>query len=382
MPTSTILAELTRPNPEIDASRTSEGTNTISGAWTHVQSWQEWTEFKAGTLHSMFKDVVEADWKDPERPNEGSSFDREIWDEDSLEHLLSKEVFPPVNAAFRQAARILKCSKVHLGRAGRCSNDPSSDSRLRPDWALCSRNNMQNTGKYSNLLPGDSKLAKKWSPSFYMSPQRHKSWVEPVRQIQTYSHVLNVRYGWLITEDGLVVMRFCREYIGPGLALERSRRALQASYTVNYGHRRVTSGGTDLSTSMGGLSISDPSYQSSAYNEDYSSIEFQSPRYKMIPWTNRGKDCLTIRLGIFYLSLLAAYGPSSMEFAYPKFDSWHPFDGGYRHNSTGSFVKKLSSKAAIDDPNPRPEEVEAEEAAEDVGNDSDGSDEKIGRAHV
>ena len=151
MPTSTILAELTRPNPEVDTSHTSEGTNTISGAWTHVTSWEEWTDFKPSTLRSMFKDVVEAEWKDPLRPDEGSSFDLEIWDEDSLEHLLSKVVFPSINAAFQRAARILKCPKVHLGRAGRCSNDPSSDSRLRPDWALCSRNNMQPTGKYSKI---------------------------------------------------------------------------------------------------------------------------------------------------------------------------------------------------------------------------------------
>ncbi|KFY95927.1 hypothetical protein V498_03005 [Pseudogymnoascus sp. VKM F-4517 (FW-2822)] len=365
MPSSTILAELTRPNPKIDASCTSEGTNTISGAWTHVTSWVEWTEFEHGTLRSMFKDVVEAEWKDPVRPDEGSSFDREIWDEDTLEHLLSKEMLPPVNDAFRQATRVLKCPKVHLGRAGRCSNDPSSDSRLRPDWALCSRKSMQGTGKYTNLLPGDTKLAKKWSPTFYESPQRHKSWVEPVRQIQTYSHVLNVRYGWLITEECLVVMRFCREHIEPGLASERSRRAgLQESYTVNYGHRRVTSGGTDLSTSMGAMSISDPLYQSSAYSEDYASIEFQPPRYKIIPWSNHGKSCLTIRLGLFYLNLLAACGTSSMEFYYPEFDSWHPLNNGYEHNSTGKFVKKLPSKAAIDNPNPSLEEVEAEQTSE------------------
>jgi hypothetical protein len=43
-----------------------------------------------------------------------------------------------------------------------------------------------------------------------------------------------------------------------------------------------------------------------------SDIEYQPPKYQAIPWSNKGKGVLTVRLALFYLCLMAGYGDSTI----------------------------------------------------------------------
>lgn len=55
-----------------------------------------------------------------------------------------------------------------------------------------------------------------------------------------------------------------------------------------------------------------------------------------------------MRLALFYLSMMAGYGPTSIQSDYPAFDSWsYSDDGTYIHNTTGKIVKKRPYKAVL-----------------------------------
>ena len=346
----TILSELARRNPEVNNSGTKPGTNTISADWPQVESWTLWQDFNAATLYELYRDVVDKTWHDPQPHPKGTRFDLEIFDEDSLEHnILSKLLLPPVNDALRYARRLLGKDNhfdLDIGRSGRCYYNPSRDSRYHPDWALCSLAETVNNDTYANLLPGDTKISKKWASSDYTNEPM--AWTDPVRQTLSYCNKTAVRYGFIITEMELVVFRCTREKIGVGIGANRPSRTSQAIL----GHSRIVSVDTDISAVSGMLqSVS----LSSAYQATESGIDFLPVEYRAIPWSNHGdgKKRLTVRLGLFYLAMLAGYGPTSIQTEYPTFDSWfYGDDGMYHHNTTGIAVKKKPHRAILQYPDP------------------------------
>ncbi|KJF61535.1 uncharacterized protein CIMG_03634 [Coccidioides immitis RS] len=73
-----------------------------------------------------------------------------------------------------------------------------------------------------NRCPGDTKLSTKWQ-STGDSTKEHYFW--PFAQIINYSgKTWNTRYGYLITQRELVVLRISRAVIGSGIAQTRSSR--------------------------------------------------------------------------------------------------------------------------------------------------------------
>lgn len=87
---------------------------------------------------------------------------------------------------------------------------PDSNSKLHPDWGAIRRSSLN---KNSNILPGDTKLSKKWSSDDiergYCENRWTAScdWFSPLKQIYTYCVRANARYGYLITDKELVVLR-------------------------------------------------------------------------------------------------------------------------------------------------------------------------------
>lgn len=344
-----ILSELTRRNPDVDSSRTRGGANTRVDDWPGVDSWTLWKDFNAKHLYGLYKDVVDAEWRDPPTITKITRFDSQIFDEDSLEHnVLSKTLFPPINAALRSARKTLHLNysfDLDLARGGRCYYNPSGDKRYYPDWSLCSENRPTEGFTYLNLFPGDTKLASKWHSSMF--PSVFNEWVDPVRQILNYCDRLGVRYGFLITDLELVVFRFLREEIGSGISRTRPTRARPQQPPSGRGYR-VASGSTDiskLSDSLQNTSLGGSSYQATDSSAEYHPVEYQA-----VPWTNYGdgKKTLTVRLALFYLSMMAGYGPATIQTAYPPFNSWTCRDDGtLMHNTSGKVVKRTASPDAI-----------------------------------
>jgi hypothetical protein len=327
----TLLSYLTQPNPVLDRSELRPGPNspprTTRLVTTH--GWQLWDEFNFSTLHSKFYRVLDAHFTDLAEIPRITGPDLNISNEDSFEHqILSRDIMPTVNSALSQAkAWLLKYYKkpyrtIHLKRGSVCSYD--EDNRVRPDWSLIDPDEIVQAGYFNaNWLPGDSKISTKWGPDPNQfstaiendSDETFSDWYKPVSQIAGYIDQSEVRYGYLITDMELVVMEFCRERIGPGIAATRSRRPTGSQL-------RISSIESTMS-SVQAMSISTGEGQSRQSYQDTAAEIPVFVRYQTIPWENQGTNKkLSIRLALFCLCLMAGYGPARIGFSYVNLESW------------------------------------------------------------
>jgi hypothetical protein len=156
-------------------------------------------------------------------------------------------------------------------------------SRLLPDWAGI-MGNISEGVRPNNMLPGDTKLSYKWESKHIIPGAIHKSdetpkWLWPIMQVLTYCRNSHSRYGYIITDKELVVIRV-KELV-------------------------------DMSESFNSESGID------AYD-----IEFASIKYKSMD-TGRSNDQLTFNMALWWLHLLAAkdnsiqqvYGALDQEFS-------------------------------------------------------------------
>lgn len=180
-------------------------------------------------------------------------------------------------------------------------------------------------------------------------------WALPVRQVMSYSRDLGVRYGFIITDGHLVVLRFSRIEIGDGIARSRPRRVAVPPPQANIqspGHSRSASTASTISDGTG-------QRPPSRFSDREPTNEWQRPQFCVIPWFNynstvTGKPSgakapvLTVRLGLFYLSLLALYGSdTAIRYNYPPLDSWISTKTGYVHSSSGKKVASIPENATV-----------------------------------
>jgi hypothetical protein len=166
-------------------------------------------------------------------------------------------------------------------------------------------------GRTASTNPGDTKLAKKWRMDGTMM-KGESEWEWPLRQIQHYCTRLGTRYGFLITEEELVVFRFSREKTGKGLGGDRSKR--QTTGPKGAVHARGDFVSSGLSEEMSMLSMVSEN-DTSVYNDDEPDTDVATPEYCSIPWSQRGNGRMTVRLALFFLCMLAgeAGGPAFVE---------------------------------------------------------------------
>lgn len=101
------------------------------------------------------------------------------------------------------------------------------------------------------------------------------------------------------------------------------------------------------------MSMSMGSSGARSYSETGRGIDYQNPKYRIIPWANAGEADLTVKSGLFYLCMMAGYGSSYIDTSYPKLNTWWCLaDGTFQHNTSGFTAKQLGSKDRMEDPNP------------------------------
>ncbi|KND88548.1 hypothetical protein TOPH_06899 [Tolypocladium ophioglossoides CBS 100239] len=337
----TILDVLVQPNPELDSSSVPGGQNTFSRDWIPVAGWRPWVDFTYENLLSIYRQPLTANWRDPPSIDMASAFDRQIRDENSMDYFLAKYMWPLVNGALTQASSILEWGNevFYLGPGSWCHGTGP------PDWGLVS-NYRAEQGKFWNLLPGDTKLSAKWRPDMSQSQNDSEryQWTLPVSQVSTYAAESACRYGFIVTDQTLVVLRFTKESIGEGLASTRPSRVT---------HQRFASGDTDISSVLESMSLD--SFGAQSYADDdlanAANAEFLPPEYAVISRTAHGRGRLTIKLSIFCLCLMAAGGNGSVDYDYPPLDSWRQVSRHkFTHNSSGIVATKLLTNATLYDP--------------------------------
>lgn len=286
-----LLEYLRSENPVINGEMCRPGSNTSSKGdiWETPREIKVWEDFEFSSLKSMYGGQLQEvlarhfDFQDfsaiPQFPF------REIHDENSLECLIVKWNHSMISDALSTAQSYLDDrlthGRIHMVRGGQ-ADYPASNSKLRPDWGGVQRPTTH-ISKPKNVLPGDTKLSNKWSSGLIKLGQVHLDykkidWLRPLTQVFSYCVRSNSRYGYVITDKELVVVR-----IRPG-----SETDSQSAIGI-----------------QGSFESSDPTPATRARSTGI--LEYQA-----IPWENDAnaadKKCegMTVNLALWWLHMMAA----------------------------------------------------------------------------
>ncbi|KAI1122184.1 hypothetical protein F5Y10DRAFT_254571 [Nemania abortiva] len=333
---ATIQDILTQPNIQVDRSWLKPGSNTTVNTNISPTNWVPWSEFTYENLTRIFHKELSSKYTGPKGRDIPLPQDQVLFHEDTLEDFLRRFIIPDVNYCLDQS----EC-KPHFGRGSRCGGYEDW-SVVSPSWTY--------EGQLINCLPGDTKISSKWWPTMLYDGSPVIEWEKPVAQEETYMVENYTRYGFIITDDCLVVMRATRKPIGPGLAADRPRR--QAA-TFVAGHQRQFS---DVSMASGSTSGQESSFQ----DDDPMNWDYYDPEYAIIPWSNYG-ETLTIKSSLWFLAMMAVKGDRFIDYSYPALDSWRKgSDGKYIHNTTGATKAVLASGDLYQERDPQQAEREKE----------------------
>lgn len=304
-----LLEVLTRPNVGVQSVAVPGG-NTSSAMTISVDTWYPWINFNYTTLTRIFRRELASEYRGSQE-RVPLDDDTNICSEDTLEDLLRGFITPAVNYALN--GQVGSC---YFGRGSRCS------IYIKSDWSVTSPDWINNDGGYINILPGDTKLSSKWQPTMIDGTARqYAEWKKVMAQVVGYMVSHESRYGFVITDACLVVLRVTR--------------------------RESTSDITTISDVSMVSSSSDDSSQDRPLQWEY-----HPPEYAIVPWSAHGPGNLTIKLSLWFLAMMAANGDRFLDFSYPDLDTWRGGEKGYTHNTSGATLSKLSKDQRYEDRDP------------------------------
>ncbi|KAJ8132733.1 hypothetical protein O1611_g890 [Lasiodiplodia mahajangana] len=233
----TLYEYLIRPNPEIQLqqslSKSKTNTHTKSVNYPIPSYIQKWTEFNAKTVKRLFNQrlqqilTTEGNFHDFSHIHPSYC---KVFDEDSLEALLVKSNQSILLESLENTSQMLVLQNVSMVRGGQAQlyhcwrelaradpevrrNRAKVAGKWHPDWA-----GLVDVHGYNNILPGDTKLSRNWKSSELSPfigrmgqgnlrghPEAPALW--PIRQVLHYCINSHMRYGYVITDEELVVMR-------------------------------------------------------------------------------------------------------------------------------------------------------------------------------
>ena len=184
---------------------------------------QAWRDFEFETLIEMyggtFRRMLESRHDLKDHSVIAAKPHRQIYDEASLQSLLEKSngqvVSDALAAAQKEGPSNLAQNPIYLAKGGQARSPEVAVSKrgkkLEPDWAG-KKEPAGCVGLPPNILPGDTKLSSKWHSSnmrfgIVRDMDNSEKWLPAIRQIYTYCVKANARYGFLITDQELLVVR-------------------------------------------------------------------------------------------------------------------------------------------------------------------------------
>ena len=315
--TQLLLDYLTTRNPLLNISASGTGNNTKpSSPWNAPTIVIEWDDFEHDALQSIHGGKLNGVL--------GQSFALDhfsipripfcqIHDENSLDSLLIKWTQSVTCSALSAAHQCLKddsAERIYMCRGGQAKSP--GNAKCRPDWAAVKNSTIdrQSEDRARNLLPGDTRLSTKWSIAKFQHGLRemlknnaeikdcaYQDWCRPIVQIFTYCVRNDARYGYIITDKELVVVR-----VGP------------KDHKDDPHSKRPNDGGDTLKS----IGVAEPKSRKSkskgkekaaAYLRAYEGGYLE---YKAIPWHryvtpgDRESTVMTINLALWWLHLMAA----------------------------------------------------------------------------
>lgn len=317
---------LRRENPTLVCGACPPGSNTTSRRVEYLipDYIKDWTDFQCESLHSIYGGVLNRVLESEFQCQDFSAIPqkpfREIHDERSLESLLTKWNHSVVSEALSKTQEYLytnHSNTIYMARGGQSHIPQLVKEKRFPDWAgiqpALSQADVQGTKKSSiNILPGDTKVSRKWLSDDIVdgaldADYTRDNWQRPLKQVYTYCVRANARYGYIITDKELVVIR-----IGPSTQ-EKTPTSTQES-----------SQGLDVIQTIPEVTEDESSQGCFEYDEGNDHTLPKSIlnklksdggilEYKAIPWTNdnggkprRDHDPMTVNLALWWLHMMAS----------------------------------------------------------------------------
>lgn len=287
-PRQSLLDYLTHENPTLSNQRCASGRNTTSNKtlWKQPRYIEAWKDFNYDSLKAMYGGALNAVLQHQSPPEGHPDIPQfpfcDIHDENSLESLLvmwnQVVIVRGLTTAQEEFNRERINDPIFMVKGGQSGKRSS----FRPDWAGIRQSTCFHR-KATNVLPGDTKLSKKWaSGKIELGPiegdYQLTDWLRPLTQIYTYCCKGNARYGYIITDKELVVLR-----VRPGSQID-TQRAVSSHGSV----KAPTASPADRAGMSGTL------------------------EFKAIPWTEEQtrsstiSNGLTVNLALWWLHMLAA----------------------------------------------------------------------------
>ncbi len=347
----TLSDYLRSKNPDIHTKGCPRGSNTSSKRLAYltpglIEKWEDFgydslQKIYGGALHRVLKSEYSCrDYSNiPQKPY------CEIADENCLEMLLAMWNWRVVSEGLSKAQECLyghqNSNVIYMAKGGRSRF--AVGGNFRPDWAGIQSDpeddlSHEETIKPPNILPGDSKLGKKWSSNkikdgLVKFEHLYSNWLKPLKQIYTYCVRANARYGYIITEEEVVVIRV-RPILEPG-ELGETNDSREWQYESEASKKEQET--VDSQASFPDLDeghdfiLSSPVFKRV---EDFGRLE-----YKAIPWSNaasldpRRSNNLTVNLALWWLHIMASVSSNIKEQYAPLKEVAKPSCFGVVHSS-------------------------------------------------
>jgi len=311
MPT-TILLSLTRPNPKV-YNYGPPGNLTIGPRWVPVEGIRQWEDFTYSILAARFKTELKksvSSW-DPSDHIKRCHFN-EVVNEDSVEAFLTTNCMLPIGSALYEVDKTL-CM-------GAASKFARPDGTGLPDWG-CGHTSREPSSRH-NFCPGDIKGSSKWNSNLlydvdWENYQNEPDWINiarPLEQVQHYCTYLGTRYGWILTDRELVVMRVTNSTDDEPSSPRQLRSSAGQGRAGYVAHQRVVSNTSNLSSAFSAMSVDHSAYSGrsgSSAGNNLAPLEIVC-----VPMSASGTKGLTVNLALFFLALLAR-GDCAISSSYP-----------------------------------------------------------------
>jgi hypothetical protein len=238
-----------RPNPPKNGSRT----NTKHKSWLTPTRIDRWDDFNYQSLINTCKGRFQSVLQLQVQPLDFSQHFEDVTEftaEHSLECFFSKWTRTIVSFALSAAQNQFHLfEKPFIRMIQGCdalileNNDDTAltknikEKRLLPDWAGVYGYITEKGERRTNILPGDTKVSYKWKSREIETGVIYKNdtipeWLWPIMQVFTYCIRGNSRYGYIITDEEVVVMRVrgpanTQESFDSGSAVEEDLGAVE-----------------------------------------------------------------------------------------------------------------------------------------------------------
>ncbi|KAJ9636911.1 hypothetical protein H2204_005057 [Knufia peltigerae] len=289
----TLFDYLTQPNAQLVVHISASPTYTKNEGWAPVEAIKRWEDFDHASLTKRYRQSLDADTRltsTVEAAEEAAH--GVIHDETALTILLGSTNINMVSRALP--------GSLFLSAGSRIIAYPG----VRPDWGA-GESNIHYTSPSricQALVCGDTKVG--WDVGRAMrlvgdgdyeeQPDAHL--VRPFEQIQHYCTVYGTRYGFILTDEFVVLVRV---KLSPPASKQRASRPPRQ--TMPESHRRVRS---DTSTSTNVSDVSDSfsamSFRPKPQDEDVAALEV-----KIVPW-DHGSSEETINIALYFMIRLAS----------------------------------------------------------------------------